>query len=464
MAGLMLSPPHGSPTVSERPTVHISRIVPALLLGLLLSHILPVRAQVEEEVLPLDPRPNQVISAVGVLGNELTKAEIILRELTLRVGDTIDVAELEYSKNRIYSLGLFNRVDITWPPIDSTVLIIEVDERWYLYPVPMAGIVERNWDHWYYGLGVKHDNFRGRNEKLFAGFVLGYNPWVSLSYVNPWILGDQHMFMESNFAWSRVVNKSRISQGEGPNFNEIRYRLHQGFGKRIDQFRSAWITASYNYVEVTDKQAGRTLSEAGIDRYLTVGAGARHDTRNLSEYPTSGFFGMANVAKKGVWFGAVDFMQWSFDIRAYQLLPAGLSLGLRTFAVISSGPSIPNYEHVFFGFSERIRGHFETELEGENIGALFAELRIPIVPRLYIHVPEVPIRQFRTWKLGLYAAVFADAGMVWDRKDRPDISTASKGYGAGLHFLFPYSTVFRVDRAWDESGRGQWVFDVGASF
>lgn len=444
--------------------MQILRILIIVFVDVLLACASTVFAQDGEDPAPLAPRPNQIISAVGVLGNELTKTEVILRELTLQVGDTIDVAELEYSKNRIYSLGLFNRVDITWPPIDSTVLIIEVDERWYLYPVPMFGIVERNWDNWYYGLGVKHDNFRGRNEKLFAGFVLGYNPWVSLSYVNPWIFGDEHMFMESNFAWSRVVNKSRISQGEGPNFDEIRYKLHQGFGKRIDQFHSAWITASYNYVEVTDKRAGRTLSDAGIDRYLTVGAGARHDTRDLAEYPTSGIFGMANIMKKGVWFGYVDFMQWSFDVRVYQLLPAGVSLGLRTFAVISSGPTVPNYEHVFFGFSERIRGHFQTELEGENAAGAFAELRIPIIPRLYIHVPEVPVRQFRTWKLGLYAALFADAGMVWDRKQRPDLTTASKGYGAGLHFLLPYSTVFRIDRAWDEAGRGQWIFDVGASF
>ena len=60
--------------------------------------------------------------------------------------------------------------------------------------------------------------------------------------------------------------------------------------------------------------------------------------------------------------------------------------------------------------------------------------------------------------------VSADAGLVWDRHERPDISTSSRGYGAGLHFLLPYGTVFRIDRAWSETGRGQWIFDVGTSF
>jgi outer membrane protein assembly factor BamA len=414
-----------------------------------------------ETAAPLHP---PVITAFVVVGNEITKSDIILRELTMGVGDTVDVEEVEYSKKRIYSLGLFNRVDISWPPIDSTVLIIEVDERWYLYPVPMAGIVERNWDNWYFGLGVKHDNFRGWNEKLFAGFVLGYNPWVSVSYVNPWIFGDQQMFMESSVSWTRVVNKSRISQGDGPNFKEIRYRLYQVFGKRLDAFRSVWLTGAFNYVEVTDKLAGRTLSPAGIDRYITLSAGGRHDTRDLAEYPVQGVYGVVSVAKKGIGFGDVDMVTWAFDARVYQELYAGLSLGLRAYTALSSGPAVPNYEHVYFGFSERIRGHFHKEMEGENAAALFAELRIPVIPRMYLYVPQAPFRQFRTWKLGLYAAVFADAGMVWDRRDRPDVAGASRGYGVGLHFLLPYSNVFRIDRAWDEAGRGQWIFDIGASF
>ena len=86
------------------------------------------------------------------------------------------------------------------------------------------------------------------------------------------------------------------------------------------------------------------------------------------------------------------------------------------------------------------------------------------MPRLILHVPDVPIKQFRTWQLGLFGALFFDAGTVWDRHDRPFAEAVPYGYGAGLHFLLPYGVVFRVDRAWDEAGRGEWVLDVGASF
>ena len=277
--------------------------------------------------------PTPVITGFAVFGNTVTKPEIIVRELPMEVGDTINLEQIAFARSRIYSLGLFNRVEISWPPMDSTILLIEVDERWFLYPVPMAGIVDRNWDHWYYGLGVKHENFRGRNEKIFAGFVLGYNPWVSLSYANPWIPGDDQFFTQTDFAWSRVVNKSRESRGEGPNFDEIHYAVSEMFGKRFDAYHSVWSFLSFRYVEVTENRTGRTLDPAGIDRYLTIGFGASHDTRNLQEYPTSGIYSTASVSRKGFGIGLVDMVSYALDLRLYRPLLHDISLGMRLFTL-----------------------------------------------------------------------------------------------------------------------------------
>jgi outer membrane protein assembly factor BamA len=408
--------------------------------------------------------PTPVIDGFAVLGNEKTRPEIILRELSLRVGDTIDVAEIEYAKSRIYSLGLFNRVNITWPPLDSTILLIEVDERWYLYPVIITDIVDRDWNKWNFGLGVKHDNLRGRNEKLFAGGAIGFNPWASVSYANPWIMGDQALFTETSLGYSSIENKSRALQGDGPNFREIHVAGYQTLGKRLSPYHSVWMNVGYAYVQVTENRQGRTIAANGIDRYLSLGMGATHDTRNLAEYPTSGVFGSVSISRRGVGIGEVDMFSWSGDLRIYTPLYRELSLALRAFTRVSSGPAIPPYLHNFYGFSERIRGHFRTEREGVNIAGAFAELRIPVIPRLYVHVPEVPIRQFRTWKLGLYGALFFDTGMVWNKHERPFAAVPPRGYGAGLHFLVPYGFVLRIDRAWDEKRRGEWIFDIGASF
>jgi len=435
---------------------------PVVLLSFLFF-VMPFRLNGQSHTVE-NPDSPRFIAGIAVLGNRLTKAEIILREMTLHKGDTVNVEEIEYSKTRIYSLGLFNRVDISYPQMDSTILVIEVEERWYYYPVPLVGIVDRDFSKWYYGLGFKHENVRGWNEKLFAGFVLGYDPWASVSYSNPWIFDEAQFFSETGFQFSKTRNKSLIARGNGNEFNEIHFGLGETLGKRLDQFRSIWISGAFNYVEVTDNAEGRTISGAGIDRYISFGIGAKHDTRNLKEYATQGMFGAIGMTKKGFGFGDVDCIQTTLDVRVYQTLWDGPTLAVRAFTGISSGPSVPNYSHFYFGFSERLRGHFQEEVEGENIAGASIELRIPLFPVFYLSMPEIPIPQFATWKLGLYAAIFSDAGKTWNKSASPHFESASSGYGVGIHFLLPYGFVFRIDRAWNENQRGEWIFDIGAAF
>ena len=408
--------------------------------------------------------PAPVVTGIAIFGNKTTKSDIIMREMTLHAGDRVTAEALQYCQERVYSLGLFNRVSITCPPDDSTMLLVEVDERWYLYPVPLVGTVERDIAHWYYGLGVKHENLGGWNEKLFAGFVLGYNPWVSLYYADPWIFGSEQLYFESSVSYQKSVNKSLLSQIDGSNFTESRYGISGVLGKRFTMFQSVWVEGGFTVLEAPGAPPGHTISERGTDRYVSLGIGTRYDTRNLREYPTDGSYASAAVRKKGLVTGRVDFTQVSLDVRRYQPLASRLSIAARGFFVVCVGPLIPNYEHQFFGFGERIRGHFEEELEGENNAGASVELRYAIVPTFYLRVPGVPIREFATWKLGAYGAVFADAGTVWNRQARPGSDGLPRGGGVGLHLLFPYGAVLRIDRAWNEHGAGEWIFDIGTAF
>lgn len=405
-----------------------------------------------------------IIGAMMVLGNIVTEKNVILREMTLAVGDTVSDEEIEYCRTRIYSLGLFNRVDIEYPPIDTTVLIITVNERWFIYPVPLLGVVDRDLSKWFYGLGIVHHNFQGRNEKLFGGFVLGYNPWARFEYSSPAVFDQRDIFSTTTVSYSHLENKSLLSRGTGSNFYETQYSISQTVGKRVDPYNRFWFSSGFSYVEVSEKLIGRTSSPNGIDRYLFFGIGISHDTRNLREYPTHGMFGSLSISKYGFGESYVDYVSTSLDIRRYNLIPFNISFGVRGFTRIVFGPDVPNYHHTFFGFSERIRGHFKEEMEGENIFGASAELRIPIVSSWYVYVPEVPVPQFATWRFGLYAALFADAGNVWNKHETFRWNSIPSGYGGGLHFLFPYGYVFRIEYAWNEFGRGELVLDVGASF
>ena len=55
-----------------------------------------------------------------------------------------------------------------------------------------------------------------------------------------------------------------------------------------------------------------------------------------------------------------------------------------------------------------------------------------------------------------------DAGTAWFRDENFSTGNLTKGYGAGLHFLLPYSMIFRVEYAWNEVREGELIIDLGA--
>ena len=134
------------------------------------------------------------------------------------------------------------------------------------------------------------------------------------------------------------------------------------------------------------------------------------------------------------------------------------------FANIAGGGTVPNYGHVFFGYQERIRGHFKEVYEGEEIFGASLELRVPLLPVRFFKVEAVPVPEFGLWRFGLYGALFGDAGKVWYREDTFSLQNLVKGYGVGLNFLLPYNSVFRVEYALNEARRGQLILDLSASF
>ena len=110
-----------------------------------------------------------VVDSIIVQGNDITEEEIILRELTFASTDTINQKILEYNKERIYSLGLFTKVDLFIYPFEQkNILVINVEESWYIYPIPVASLREGDWNKLSYGFYLVVKNLRGRNETIIT--------------------------------------------------------------------------------------------------------------------------------------------------------------------------------------------------------------------------------------------------------------------------------------------------------
>ena len=119
-----------------------------------------------------------VLKDFVIEGNKKTKEWLILRESGYKKGDIIAAEELDAAieaiRRNVANLQLF--LHVTVHPVvltdNNLLVLIQVAERWYLYPIPYVRLAEPNFNTWLrnstesrtnYGIKLKQFNFRGRD-------------------------------------------------------------------------------------------------------------------------------------------------------------------------------------------------------------------------------------------------------------------------------------------------------------
>jgi outer membrane protein assembly factor BamA len=431
-----------------------------LFLALLL--ISPLTSQAQD----LFPPYSTPIDTIVISGNTSTREYVILNEMSLKPGATPTHEAIQYDRARIYSLGLFTRVDILLDTLGTRqALRVTVSERWHYFPVPIVGFRDGDPSRAYYGLGFRHNNFRGRNQKLFGSAVFGYNPSAQLSFYEPLIDAGRRLSFSTGASFSRVRNRSEIEANATGDFEELHYDLAVGLGKRLSLFETVSFSLAYQVVEISSYRPSRTVSPTGIDRFFTAGAGYSYDTRDLGEYASRGRFIGLTAYRYGLGTSEVSFTRFNADLRTYIPLGASFTLAGRVTGSIIAGDAVPSYAHAYFGYGERIRGYFKTVLEGEDLLGSSVELRYTLLPlRVFRMTGTFLPDEFTVWQFGISLALFADAGTTWFRHEPLTMNGVLAGYGAGIRFLLPYGIVARTEYAINNQRRGEFILDFRSPF
>ncbi|HVN48594.1 MAG TPA: BamA/TamA family outer membrane protein [Bacteroidota bacterium] len=406
-----------------------------------------------------------VVENISIIGNETTVPHVILREMSLHVGDTLTQTSLrhnvQHDRDQIYNLGLFNKVDVTYrrDSIDAEVLVA-VSERWYFFPYPILGARYHDITKLYYGAGVLHQNFRGRNEKLYGNFGFGYDQWVSVNYQNPKITDDDDIFFGANLSLYKLHNLDTANGAYSNNNSSLLTTI----GKRFGFYQTAYVYAGYNIWQVSEMQTGRTVSATGRDAFFSASLQYWYDTRNNHEYTTDGTLVKWILTKYGFGESEVNLTQINLDIRKFFGWGNENGIGFRLYGDDITGGNVPAYLHSFFGYNDRIRGYFTRVIEAEGKALASVEMRLPIITPRYFVADFIGIPQFQQLKYGLYFGIFADAGKAWYRNQIVADLPWYSGYGAGLQFLFPYGFVVRTEGAINNLGKTELIFDLDTSF
>ncbi|MDP1676023.1 MAG: POTRA domain-containing protein [Bacteroidota bacterium] len=414
------------------------------------------------------PDSTYYVGNIIIVGNDLTKNYIIEQEISLTKGSLITRQEVQYDINRVYSLRLFTKVEIDVVPDSGNTasLVVTVNERWYFYPFPVGGIKDRDFEKIYYGLGLAHNNVGGSNVQLYGAFAVGYDPFVSINYINPFIDYENKISLSLRAYYTEQRNRSLISLAGAANFDEKRSGGIVTVGKRFSLFTFTSFSVEYLNLKVSNNLAGRTISLSGRDEFFSAQASYLYDTRDLREYPSAGSYAGFNISKFGIGEKEIDYQRFGFDLRQYFPVSENSSIAGRVFGSIASGGVVPNYGHTFFGYNERIRGYFNTILEGEQILGSTIEAHYPIVSPRYIRFDFIPFEQFRDVRYAVNFAAFADAGTTWMRTHSVSLNDLYSGYGVGIHFLLAYSVVVRIELGipyGKNLSNGELILDFGAA-
>ncbi len=430
---------------------------------LYLCFALPSIAQTDS--LATSATPSFVIDTIIVSGNEKTETYVILDEMTIKPGDVATPELVEFDKNRIYSLGLFTRVDLYEDTLKGKrFLLVEVKERWYLLPILLAGFRDGDPKKPYFGGGLMDYNFRGKNQRVRGAIVFGFDPSIEFGFSNPLVSREPNLYFSGNLSFSRVRNKSKVESAITGDFDEDHYDFNATFGHRYTLFETAAFTAGFTVVRTGEYRPGRTASATGKDAFIYAVLSYARDSRDLREYPSLGSLISLYVTKNGFGEAQLSFTRFGLDLRKYIPLPLDFTLAARTYGTFASGKFIPTYAHAYFGYGEKIRGYFKDVFEGEDLLGATIELHWPLLKARVIDFTAISIpREFSVWRFGIGLACLRMQARYGSETEPLTFNSFASGYGGGIHFLLPYSSIMRLEYAWNQFGHGQFILDFRSS-
>ncbi|MFI5145047.1 MAG: POTRA domain-containing protein [Ignavibacteria bacterium] len=429
------------------------------------------------------------IRAIIISGNSTTQDYIIIREMALKENGYFTVEGLQQSILNIYNLRLFLKVDILPIPVSTNEIILNVDvkERWYIFPLPQAGMEDGEWSKKWLGLNLLWSNFRGRNETLLIQTKFLYNPSISAYYTVPWIGDNLHLGVTGGIGYSKTRNQSLLTLGEyngtgtlsadEPNFDNIRFFTQLSLAKYYTRSFNIFTELDYNYLRVTQYAINRTISPTGKDKYAGIGFGINLDQRNIIEYSTRGYYLRTSYTRYGFIDKDINYGIYNFEGQSY--IPFVFSknffitLASRIFTSLSAGNNIPYYNHVYLGYGDDyVRGWLKKAYEGEDKLTFYNEIRIPILNPRYINSGKLPVIKNMPFisdmelRHGLYGTIIFDAGSIWNKYQKFSKVRFMSGAGIGLNAVLPFGYVCRLEWSFPltKPSVGQVVATLNAKF
>ncbi len=432
-----------------------------------------------------NPKPF-IIGNIYITGNKKTKAYIILRELSFKKGDSINLPELvkafEMGHDRLINTLLFTNVVVSLKGFRGYIVDVQIDlnERWYIFPLPYFHPVDRNLTVWQdkgfslsrvnYGLKYTQNNFSGRNDNVVLWLITGYSQQAEIAYDQPY--ADKSL--KHGFGFSVIYSANK--ETDATTKNNQQYFINADTLNYAGKYLSKQFSLSLRYYYRPALKTRHTFrlnfNNLKIDSAVTVYnpdffTSARKeiffpefsyqmDYTNVDyvAYPLKGVSVGALLLRRGI---NTDMNLWQLSLQSTESAEIAHKTYFSTqnMATLKLPFNQPFYNQQLFGYGNfYLRGLEKYVIDGvagftarNTFLREVANFSLPIkMPFLGLY--RVPFR--------VMAKVFSDVGYVYNNNPDPS-NTLSKQFlyteGIGIDVVTSYDFVFRVEYSFNQLGQ-----------
>jgi outer membrane protein insertion porin family len=410
-----------------------------------------------------DVQPGQKVyfERIEVVGNQKTRDKVIRRELRIFEGELFSQGGMTISKQRVTSLGFFEKVEVTTSKgsaEDKMVAKVEVKEKSTGQFQVGAGF--SSYENFILTGTISQNNFFGWGTTLSLQVQ-----WSSvrqlgqIQYADPNFLDTRWTFAFDLYAQEGLyLNFTRRSVGGSMTWGYELAGLTQWWpaARHLEDVR-LFATYTNEYVRVT--QAGAAINLANLYKSGTTSSlrlSLQLDRRDNRLFPTAGFYGSVSaeaappvLAPESLFGKSVNlFTRYAVDGRYYHPLPLGLVGRFRLNAGYigpwDSDHPVPVSERYYLGGINSVRGYRvfsispqERTPTEDNPASRLALQSVGGNKQLTLNFElEIPLVE----KMGIRAVGFYDMGNAFRQGEWRDSAVPGslfKSWGFGLRWQSP---------------------------
>ncbi|MCG8582388.1 MAG: BamA/TamA family outer membrane protein [Bacteroidales bacterium] len=411
------------------------------------------------------------VQQIIISGNKITKPRVILNELIFKKGDKLLINKLgqitKRCRHNLLNTSLFNFVAIRYTlQSDETIIFhISVDERWYWWVFPIFEVADRNlssffnngdWSRVNYGVYLKRNNFRGRNEKILARIRLGFTTQIMFGYMSPeykqrggW--GFQFDFrMYDQLPYITEGNK-QIFKGLESEKAQMTYMGTVYYSIRSGLYQRHKMELKYNNFNVSDSiidlNANYLTPDANKLEYLELSYDYEFDRRDSKIYPLIGTRLRLKVTQTGfgLWQDDLNNLKLAGSLDKHVQLHDRWHWASLLYGEYNTSNLLPYVLNAGSGYKTFLNGYELYVIDGTRQATMKNQMVFTLLHPRVQNIGFMPITQFAKVNYAFYLKAFYDFGYVW--QENPPISNTfvndwQYGYGVGLDFVTFYDMVW----------------------